>query len=131
MTPLTLQRTAERLRVNKMGFWDNITLLRANVVEGKIAIANDSADQVDRNVDKTQDDIIRAEFEASVRNLPKDKISDSNGNCETCGSYAEGLGNGICAKCWDYVVNFSSANSKIWPDATQYETIYQARLNLG
>ena len=104
-----------------MGFWDNIG----------IAMTDDSDEQVDRNVDKTQDDIIRAEFEASVRNLPKGKISDSNGNCETCGSYTEGLGNGICAKCWDYVVNFSSPNSKVWPDATQYETIYQARLNLG
>ena len=105
-------------------------------------MADDSDDKVDHNIDKSHDDIMRSELEASIRNLPKDKISVSNGSCVTCGIYAERvsslianpdeiLGNGLCSKCWDYVLDFSSPNIKLWPDATQYETIYQARLNLS
>ena len=104
-----------------MGFWDNIG----------IAIEDDSNDKVDHNIEKSNDAIINAEFEASVRNLPKGEVYDSNGLCATCGTYAEGLGNELCATCWDYVVDYSSPNSKFWPDVRQYNEIYKTRLTLS
>ena len=70
--------------------------------------------------------IAHEQYQTAI-NLPNESIAESNGNCETCGTYAEGLGNELCVKCWDYVVDHSSANAKHFPDAIQYKTIYNNR----
>ena len=55
-------------------------------------------------------------------NLPTEPIEKSNGHCHGCGN-DDLLGNKLCVKCWDYVVDNSSTSSKKWPNEMQYHAI--------
>ena len=54
--------------------------------------------------------------------LPTEPIEKSHGHCHGCENDAL-LGNKLCVKCWDYVVDHSSANAKKWPSEMQYHAI--------
>lgn len=76
----------------------------------------------DYDEQENNDSIAKSDTLDILVNLPTGKIESRHNACETCGRVAI-LGNGLCMKCWDYVVDNSSANSKFWPDASQYLTI--------
>ena len=112
-----------------MGFWNNVM---AMMDEGDDTGA-DKADKVvyklhqieEMGIKETQAEYkAKGELSESKRQLPEGSVYESDGNCHTCGKYAEGLGNGLCMKCWDFVVDYSPATIQIWPDAIQYEEIY-------
>ena len=58
----------------------------------------------------------------TVTQLPKTNIDASFGFCETCDTHAE-LGNGLCVDCWDYVIDHTNWNSKVWPDKDEFDKI--------
>ena len=106
-----------------MGFWNSIAAMADGNADddgadnlrwtAEVSSLDEIAEKKDRLV---------ANLYESIINLPTGKIESRHNACETCGRVAI-LGNGLCVKCWDYVVDNSSANSKVWPDASQYLTI--------
>ena len=78
-----------------------------------------------------RDEQIQQEIASAMRNLPQTEVIATNGHCEVCETETIGLGNGLCPNCWDYVVNFSSPNIKVWPDTQQYMTIRANRIAKG
>ena len=109
-----------------MSFWNTIG----------IAMADDNEDKADHVVqsgnygrftpamDESIEHNVKGnnEIKTAIVNLPTGKIEARHNACETCGHVAI-LGNGLCVRCWDYVVNNSSATAKNWPDAIQYREI--------
>jgi len=106
-----------------MGFWNSI----AAMADGNAD--DDGADNLRWTAEVSSLDEVAekkygliANLRETIATLPTGKIEARHNACETCGRVAI-LGNGLCVKCWDYVVDNSSANSKLWPDASQYLTI--------
>ena len=73
----------------------------------------------------TLDRVMRGVFDSME--TPQAEVIETHGRCKACGSKTQQLGNGICVKCWDYVVNNSSANIQIWPDAIQVAEIVKRK----
>ena len=114
-----------------MGFWNNVM----SIMDDGDETGADKADKVIYNLHQIEEMGIKEtkseynlkakkEMNESKRQLPIGKVHESDGNCQTCGTYAEGLGNGLCVKCWDFVVDYSNAHIMLWPDTIQYEEIY-------
>jgi hypothetical protein len=103
-----------------MGFWNSI----AAMADGNAD--DDGADNLRWTAEVSSLDEVAEKAKSDTLdilvNLPTGKIESRHNACETCGRVAI-LGNGLCMKCWDYVVDNSSANSKLWPDANQYREI--------
>ena len=55
-----------------------------------------------------------------------DRIESSIGACVTCGARDE-LGNSLCVKCWDYVIDNQSATNQLWPSPRQYYLVIKAK----
>ena len=114
-----------------MSFWNKIMVEMndddgADRVNGKMEIGGHSIGFWS-SIDEIAEKSTRSEWLAFAQllhesSLPTEAINESIGKCETCNT--EGiLGNGLCVDCWDYVVDFSSASAKEWPDTKQYKAI--------
>ena len=82
-----------------MGFWSNIGL------------------EENESVSQAQQELV-----GTYGNLPTDEVNASHGKCETCNKESV-LGNGLCVKCWDFVVDNSSSSSSIWPNAQAHRNL--------
>ena len=115
-----------------MSFWNSIAAMADNNPDDDSAdfsLGNKYVDGMDNSIfglassslDEMAEKARKDTLDVLV-NLPTGKIEARHNACETCGNVAI-LGNGLCRQCWDYVVDNSSANAKLWPDASQYLTI--------
>ena len=106
-----------------MSFWNSIAAMADdNADDDGADNSRWTADVSSLNEIAEKKDRLVANLYESIINLPTGEIEVTHRECEVCGQVAI-LGNGLCVKCWDYVVDNSSANSKLWPDASQYLTI--------